>query len=408
MVGWSPTPRIDSIPAMLGWSPGGPAGQSKDDELGWFWQAESDVRLAGAGDLSVGAYARVPVAVDLAGVGDLSVAASAIVPADVPLAGRGFYNAFVYAVVPAELALNGDGTLAVEAVQRYLRALGLSGSGELSSSAWESYSRDMAMSGAGLLASTAYARTPAGVPLAGLGDLSATASVIVPATVPLAGHGALSMAAYSIVPVSYGSTGAGKTVTGGNSTSSAVASWLDTLANDDTAILVGVSVRGARPNSSASGAECGGHAMTKLVELNNSGVYVAIFGLLDPPTGQQTVEVTGTWTGAIGSNGNTVAANSVSYKNAKAFGVPVTNSGSGGDTESVTIASAAKRMAFSILAQGSAFSNTAVSETSRWNVGTTILQDAIGVASIDFSATFSTFGLGIGAWSGAAVELLPA
>lgn len=206
-------------------------------------------------------------------------------------------------------------------------------------------------------------------------------------------------------PVQHGSTGAGNSAQGGSGSGSVFTSWTQTVAAGETAVLVGVYVGGPRANSNAASATCGGQAMTKLVQVTwGSGNVTAIFGLLDPPTGNQTVSVTGTWNSQVLQNGNTVVASSASYENVGNFGATQSASGSGSQP-SVTIASAANRMAFSMIATNSLVAYSSVNQTHRWdNGGRHVIQDAAGASSINFGVTYpSTFGLG---WGATAVDLV--
>lgn len=204
-------------------------------------------------------------------------------------------------------------------------------------------------------------------------------------------------------PVTYSTTGAGGTAQGGNSSSSVTTSWSHTIGADDSAVLIGVSVRGARPNSDASSATCGGVTMTRLGQIANGGTTIAIFGLLNPPTGTQTMSVTGTWTSGLGANGNVVEGNSVSYDGVAAFGTVTSNTGSGNPT--ITVSSATKRMVFNMIGAGSALVSPTLNQTQRWKINTAAIQDAAGAASVTLGATYS---FSPGAWASLAVDILPA
>lgn len=193
-----------------------------------------------------------------------------------------------------------------------------------------------------------------------------------------------------IAPVLYDTTGAGQSAASGN------ISWSHTIGAGAKAILVGLTGAGASPT-----AKVGATSMTSLATiLVATGIRISVFGLLNPPTGAQTITIT--------SPGNTSGANSVSYSNVVGFGTGVTASGTG-TSASQTVSSAPGQMVFQMFGSdapslGEQF--TAYNRTQRWNDEVNefpvVIGDAVGAASINFTATAT----GAAHWAGIAVPLV--
>lgn len=153
----------------------------------------------------------------------------------------------------------------------------------------------------------------------------------------------------------------------------------------------------------------GGVAMTQLgsFAFSGTGSVLAIFGLLSPPSGPQTVVVTST-----GGFAPSTLGSSVSYKGVGSFGTPVTNSAASSSSLSLTVPSALNRMAAQAFAVGGigtgALTISAYNRTQRANPtlsNLALLQgDASGAASIPFTANTSRSSN----WGGIGVDLIPA
>lgn len=188
---------------------------------------------------------------------------------------------------------------------------------------------------------------------------------------------------------------------------SSTPSWLETIAANAAAILVGANINSASAPATLT-ATVGSTPMTLLQNLAmpSGGGRVVIFGLLAPPTGSQTVTIS---IGSHGSGSVFTAANSASYINVSSFGTVATNTGTG-TALSLSVPSSAGQRVFQIF--GNAVSSGSLSgynQTSRYNQpytsGTnfpTVMGDAAGAATVSFSATGSS-----GAWAGAGVPLIP-
>lgn len=196
-------------------------------------------------------------------------------------------------------------------------------------------------------------------------------------------------------PVVFDAVGAGSAA---NSTSW---SWSHTITGN--AALVFLETFTSSTPSTVS-AKVGTTNMTLLASLVNyytsfgySSVYA--FGLLNPPTGTQTMS-------ASCSLASSTAVNSVSYKNVTGFAPPVTNSGTG-----TTLALAVPSLSYQMVPMVFSDFNSTLSgynQTSRSSQtfvsGTNlsvIIGDAQGASSLSFSATGPSAG-----WGAIAVPLL--
>lgn len=193
-----------------------------------------------------------------------------------------------------------------------------------------------------------------------------------------------------IPPVLYDATGAGQSAASGN------LSWSHTIGTGATAVLVGLTGAGTSPT-----AKVGATSMTSLATIVvATGIRIRVFGLLNPPTGTQTITVT--------TPGNTSGANSVSYNNVTSFGTGVTASGTG-TSASQTVSSGARQMVFQMFGSDGAVLGdnfTLYNKTQRWNDDVNefpiVIGDAAGAASVNFTATAP----GAANWAGIAVPLI--
>ena len=202
--------------------------------------------------------------------------------------------------------------------------------------------------------------------------------------------------------VAYDATGAGANA------SAASLSWSHTISGNAVVAWFSAAVDSSTASATA---QVGTTAMTQLASLiniaNASGVYLHMFafGLLNPPTGSQTIT-------ASTSSGTTryLAANSVSYFRVSSFGTPATTTGTG-TTASQSVTSTPGRtvaQAFTDIAAAPG-SFSAYSPTQRSNIaavsGTNkalVIGDGPGAATVNFSATQPS-----SAYGGIAVPLIP-
>ncbi|PQM45208.1 hypothetical protein C1Y40_04634 [Mycobacterium talmoniae] len=196
----------------------------------------------------------------------------------------------------------------------------------------------------------------------------------------------------------YGSVGAGNY-------GSSNFSWMQNITGN--ALLVDVAYYGSSSSPSLT-VTVGGQTLTLLdsIEFYSAGIFptyyevLLTYGLLDPPTGSQTVSVSGSWAAT--------GANSTSYANVGSFGTAVTNSGSG-TTASLTVPSATGQMVHAAMASGGSsgsFSN--FSPTQRFsqavvsgNTKSYVIGDAPGGESVAFSASLSS-----ASWGAVGIPLL--
>lgn len=180
----------------------------------------------------------------------------------------------------------------------------------------------------------------------------------------------------------------------GSAASPRSTSWSHTATGTDRVVLVVLTVDQTTGvyTSHTRAVTYGGNAMTSLgaVHLNNDpdSPWVEIFGLVNPPTGAQTVAVTITGSG----QSYALKGNSISYTGAGSFGTPTTVYGTEvGTAMALAVASATNRMAHTafMVASGSV---SAFSGTSRLTTGTVpgiTSGDAAGASTVNFTATRS-------------------
>jgi hypothetical protein len=130
---------------------------------------------------------------------------------------------------------------------------------------------------------------------------------------------------------------------------------------------------------------------------NYGSIY--FFGLLNPPTGAQTINYTS-------SLAMDFAASSVSYNNVSSFGtVTAANSGNASNVPTMTVSGTAVHQMVAQAFGGLSFTFTGYNQTQRVNLVPgyvpLVMGDAPGAPSITFSGTQSDV------WCGVAVPLLP-
>jgi hypothetical protein len=143
---------------------------------------------------------------------------------------------------------------------------------------------------------------------------------------------------------------------------------------------------------------------TSVVYINSGGtIYtLAVFGLLTPASGSQTVSAT-----ATGATNARIIGDSVSYSNVSRFGTVVTTSGSGTSLTQSVSSTPGQMVSQAFGAGNTTTTLSAYNQTSRFsgNQGGLVplqIGDAPGAASTSFSATLSTSA----AWAGIAVPLI--
>lgn len=154
---------------------------------------------------------------------------------------------------------------------------------------------------------------------------------------------------------------------------------------------------------------CGGVSMTELGRIQydaTSNVFslLVLFGLLNPPTGAQSIVFTRG--GTPNASFDSLYFNTVSYFNVASFGTPQTvSSASNVNLTQAGVTSAPNRMAVQGFGKNTTTAVTSPNQTIRSNInngGRLIpIQDAPGAASLTFSCVDSSNPL----WGGIAVDL---
>lgn len=203
--------------------------------------------------------------------------------------------------------------------------------------------------------------------------------------------------------VTYDATGAGNISPVNGATS---LPWSHTIAGNAVVVLV---TSWAPGTSETVTAQVGSTSMSLLASITNiyhfdNYLSVYAFGLLNPPTGAQTVSISITDT-------SQVVANSVSYNDVDSFGTPVTASALDG-SPAMAAASSSGDMLAQIFGAYAPTTFSTYSQTQRWVQGTesfqglaTVVGDAPGATSVTFTATES--GSPNTAWGGIIVPLNP-
>ena len=178
-------------------------------------------------------------------------------------------------------------------------------------------------------------------------------------------------------------TSAYNAVGGGTSAHATTLSWTHTLSTAATAIVVGISLYGyTGPNTNwTRSVTCGGVAMTSLgsVQLDGTGQgFVELWGLIAPPTGSQTINVSYTQS----SNTPYLVGGSVSYTNVAAFGSLLTDYGTG---TSITSGSVTTTSGSIVVAAQAAYDTTigSLSNASRINYPTSATANYAALAMQD-------------------------
>lgn len=208
--------------------------------------------------------------------------------------------------------------------------------------------------------------------------------------------------------VAYDATGAGSGAVTGFATSLS-RTWSHTASGSDRAVVVYFYsfTSGIDLGSLTRTASYGGYSMTSLVAHQyTGGKFIEYFGLLNPPTGAQTVSIS---VSGGGNTGRSLVGNSQSYTGVSGFGATTTN-GASTNAMSISAVSAVGRMvAQGFASEGGAF--TSYSQTQRWT-GTSgdgnnrrmFGGDAAGAGTVNFTANQASGGTVT--WGAVTVDLL--
>lgn len=199
----------------------------------------------------------------------------------------------------------------------------------------------------------------------------------------------------------------------GSTGSSTTPSFTHTINGNAIVLFCNIVTLGSTPGTVT--ATCGGVSMTALASVPNyyaisptdNNVSMYAFGLINPPTGNQTVAMTFTDWGSK----HQIAANSLSYFNVSTFGTPVADSGPGETT--IKIMSAENRLvanAFSGYTGGfSSYSQALRYRFSFVNgdhvsmiMGDAPIQDIANQPALVFTSKNTSAG-----WGGIAVPMVP-
>lgn len=319
----------------------------------------TDVEFSVIPDLSMTAAPRSGAAFSLDVIPDLGMVLPGPIPAE-----------FDMAVIP---------DLGVEAEERYTRDFTIDAPADMGMVASERYTRSFELAVIPDIGADATMRRSGAFTLDAVPDIGMTGTGVMPPA-----------------EVTYNATGTGNARSGNGALT-----WTHNATGDGRAVVVAVSVVGVNPTASAP--TYGGQPMTQLGVIghnNTTNGRTYLFGLLNPPTGNQTVSVNVSATLLAAGSGN-----SVSYNGVASFGAVATSFGSNA-SPALTASSAPNRMVAQAFGFGAA-SLTSYNRTQRYsNISTTgriVVGDTPGAASVTFNATLG----GSIAWSGIAVNLHP-
>jgi hypothetical protein len=191
----------------------------------------------------------------------------------------------------------------------------------------------------------------------------------------------------------------------GNNLNPGPLNWTHVIGANSKCLIVGMS---SANGSDAMGSFNGGNVckvgtttMTVLKTVNIDGTtgssassWGQMWGLINPPTGSQTISISLTWTGGGGQNAQSMYANSVSYTNVTSLGTAVTNHGSSTAMTTSSITSASNSRAVGVLVGDLSSASSAPNGTSRYNSGTAnasyaslMIEDNLGTTNL--SATLA-------------------
>ncbi len=197
--------------------------------------------------------------------------------------------------------------------------------------------------------------------------------------------------------VAYDATGTGGVGTG--SANSRTATGTHTC--NGSAVIVAIEVIVIAGTITSGTVTFGGQSMTQLGTVSaNSYTYVYLFGLLNPPTGTQTVTATVTGSGLYG-----MSMVSTSYSGVYSFGNVSSTTGSSA-TAAQTASSSDGNMVAQVIGMFgsptiSSYNHAQRKLVSDGTYSTVFLGDAPGAASVNFSATLSASS----AWASMTVQL---
>jgi hypothetical protein len=235
--------------------------------------------------------------------------------------------------------------------------------------------------------------------------------------VVLTGGGPATASALAPIPVVTGASGGGTVLFDavGASASSvnsvAPLSWTHTATGTARAVFVVLAVDTQATQGTFStwtrSATYGGTAMTLIAARDSNDTaqgFVQLFGLLNPPTGAQTVVASATKSGITPAR---LIANSFSYTAVTSFGTGVTGIANN-TVPSLAVSSAANHRAIAVFASAAAISTP--TQTQRYlnnaavgnGVSNVLVQDAAGAATVTFSAANNADW-----WALVGVDILP-
>lgn len=201
-----------------------------------------------------------------------------------------------------------------------------------------------------------------------------------------------------LIPVAYDSTGAAGSV---NGATAGTASWTHTISGN--AVVLALSLQSSLSTTTAT-AKVGTTSMTLLgssAQFTSAGYFISsvLFGLLNGPTGSQSVSVT------MNSGADYCVANSVSYKNVSHFGAVVSNTGTS-SPPALSVPAAPSQMVVETFTTWST-NPSGYNQTSRYTANVNapqrgfLIGDAAGSPTVNFTAASSDI------WAAAAVPLIP-
>lgn len=236
---------------------------------------------SGTGALSGVAHAKSPAAGAVSGRGALTAATKAVRFATAALAGHGGLSATSRQVFTVHAAVSGLGVLTGATQTRFAAPAVLAGRGALVGAAYAKVPVSASLSGAGQLSVSAVAfAIDRAASLSGTGVLTATAIPQFASSAALTGTGVLTATATLPGAVTLDSTGGG-----GSTVAADTLSWTQIIGPDVTILLVAT----AAEQQSAS-VTCGTTTMSNPFGAGFAGC--ALYVLVNPPTGEQTITVT--------------------------------------------------------------------------------------------------------------------
>lgn len=199
----------------------------------------------------------------------------------------------------------------------------------------------------------------------------------------------------------------GPSVAGSGGSSLASTSWSHTCTGSNRVVVVGVAV-GVQPDAGVTAtATYNSVSMTSLglVHSDNSNAgFVQLFGLVNPPTGAQTVLVTPSATA-------TLSAGSISFTGASGFGTAVTAFGSSAAPSVAVTGTTSGNMVVDAACCGSTAGFSSSTQTNRWlknTDGATGAGDGAGSTAAAGGSVTMSYAITSDFWGVVAVEVIAA